>query len=178
MQTSAGSVVYRIREDGVYEVKLITTKSWKYTLPKGHYEDKDGTMEICAIRETKEEAGVEAEIQCFLGTAEWKLKSGDIKQVHIYLMKALKDGPVQDPDKEILKAEWKTLDEAIRLVDFPPMRKMLIYAVRALHAEKASSCTHCFHKDAVLLDWCENCLIEAKKSLELKYAKKALKRER
>ncbi len=175
MITSAGGVIYRVMEDGVYEVKLITTKSWRWSLPKGKLEINE-TIEACAIRECKEEAGVDVAIECFLGCVEWKLKSGDFKQVHIYLMKAIKDGQVNDPDKEILNAEWKTLDEAISLVDFPPMRKMLIYAVRSLHAEKASLCTHCFNEDAVLLDWCEDCLVEAKKHLELKYAKKALKR--
>lgn len=174
MQVSAGGVVYRVRDDGVIEVKLITTKSWKYSLPKGHVENNDST-EDTAIREVKEEAGVDASIETFLGTAEWKLRSGDFKTVYVYLMKLIKDGKVSDPDNEILKAEWKTLDEAVRLVDFPPMRKLLFYAIRYLDAEKASLCIHCFERSAVMLDWCEKCLIEGKKQLEKKFTKKALK---
>lgn len=174
MQVSAGGVVYRIMNDGVIEVKLITTKSWKFSLPKGHVEEGD-SVEDTAIREVKEEAGVTASIETFLGTAEWKLRSGDTKIVYIYLMKTIKDGKVEDPDNEILKAEWKTLDDAVRLVDFPPMRKLLFYAIRQLDAEKASLCIHCFKRDAILLDWCENCLVESKKQLEKKHTKKALK---
>lgn len=174
MQVSAGGVVYRVRTDGVIEVKLITKKSWKYSLPKGHVEQGD-SLEDTAIREVKEEAGVDAAIETFLGTAEWKLRSGDTKIVYIYLMKLLKDGKVNDPDNEILKAEWKTLDEAVRLVDFPPMRKLLFCAIRHLDAEKASVCIHCFERPAILLDWCENCLIEGKKQLEKKHIKKALR---
>ncbi len=174
MQVSAGGVVYRVRDDGVIEVKLITTKSWRHSLPKGHVENSDST-EDTAIREDKEEAGVDAEIEAFLGTAEWKLRSGDMKTVYIYLMKLVKDGKVNDPDNEILKAEWKTLDEAVRLVDFPPMRKLLINAVRHLDAEKATLCTHCFEKTAILFDWCESCLMDGKKQLEKKHIKKALK---
>lgn len=176
MQVSAGGVVYRTRDDGVIEVKLITTKSWKFSLPKGHVEQNDST-EDTAIREVKEEAGVDAKIEAFLGTAEWKLRSGDTKTVYIYLMKCIKDGKVNDPDREIIKAEWKTLDEAVRLVDFPPMRKLLFYAVRHLDAEKASLCTHCFEKAAILLDWCEVCLGDGKKQLEKKVIKKALKKD-
>jgi 8-oxo-dGTP pyrophosphatase MutT (NUDIX family) len=176
MQVSAGGVVYRIRDDGVIEVKLITTKSWKFSLPKGHVEQGD-SVEDTAIREVKEEAGVDAKIEMLLGTAEWKLRSGDTKTVYIYLMKLIKDGKVNDPDNEILKAEWKTLDEAVHLVDFPPMRKLLFYAIRQLNAEKASLCTHCFGRTAVLLDWCEPCLIDGKKQLEKKVIKKALKKE-
>jgi len=176
MQVSAGGVVYRIRSDGVIEVKLITTKSWRHSLPKGHVENNE-SVEDAAIREVKEEAGADAQIETFLGTAEWKLRSGDTKTVYIYLMKLLKDGKINDPDNEILKAEWKTLDEAVRLVDFPPMRKLLFYAIRHLDAEKASRCTHCFEKTAVLLDWCEICLDNGKKHLEKKFTKKALKKE-
>lgn len=176
MQVSAGGVVYRVRDDGVIEVKLITTKSWKFSLPKGHVENND-SVEDTAVREVKEEAGVDAKVEAFLGTAEWKLRSGDTKTVYIYLMKCLKDGKVQDPDGEIIKAEWKTLDEAVRLVDFPPMRKLLFYAVRHLDAEKASHCTHCFERTAVMLDWCESCLEDGKKQLEKKVVKKALKKD-
>lgn len=175
MQVSAGGVVYRIKTDGVIEVKLITTKSWKFSLPKGHVEQGDST-EDTAVREVKEEAGVDAEIEAFLGTAEWKLRSGDSKTVYIYLMKCLKDGKVNDPDGEIIKAEWKTLDEAVRLVDFLPMRKHLINAVRHLDAEKTSLCTHCFERNAILLDWCETCLTDGKNQLEKKHIKKALKK--
>lgn len=174
MQISSGGVVYRIRDDGVIEVKLITTKSWKYSLPKGHVENNE-SVEDTAIREVKEEAGVDAKIETFLGTAEWKLRSGDLKKVYIYLMKLIKDGEIDDPDKEILKAEWKTLDEAVRLVDFLPMRKLLFYAIRFLDAEKASLCIHCFERSAILLDWCEECLNEGKKQVEKKFIKKALK---
>lgn len=174
MQISAGGVVYRITDDGVIEIKLITTKSWKYSLPKGRVENNDST-EDTAIREVKEEAGVDAKIEAFLGTAEWKLRSGDNKRVYIYLMKLIKDGKVNDPDNEILKAEWKTLDDAVRLVDFPPMRKLLYYAVRYLDAEKACLCTHCFKSPAILLDWCESCLNDGKIQLEKKTTKKALK---
>lgn len=176
MQISAGGVVYRIKNDGVIEVKLITTKAWKFTLPKGHVEQNDST-EDTAIREVKEEAGVDAKIEAFLGTAEWKLRSGDTKIVYIYLMKCIKDGKVNDPDNEILKAEWKTLDEAVQLVDFPPMRKLLFYAIRHLDAEKTSICTHCFKKQAILFDWCDACLVLGKKQLEKKVVKKALKKD-
>ena len=175
MQISAGGVVYRIKDNGVIEVKLITTKAWKYSLPKGHVENNEST-EDTAVREVKEEAGVDAKIEAFLGTAEWKLRNGELKTVYIYLMKLIKDGEVNDPDNEILKAEWKTLDDAERLVDFPPMRKLLIYAIRHLDAKKAHLCTHCFNKAAILIDWCEDCLVAAKKQLEKKHIKKALKK--
>jgi 8-oxo-dGTP pyrophosphatase MutT (NUDIX family) len=175
---SAGGVVYRIKDNGIIEVKLITTKNWRYSLPKGRVEGKlenKESLELTAQREVREESGVKAVIEDYLGEAQWKIRSGDLKVVHIFLMKCVEDGPPNDPDKEILKAEWKTLDDAIRLVDFPPMRKMLILAVRLLDAEKASLCTHCFDRSSILLDWCETCLIEGKEHLEKKHTKRALK---
>lgn len=176
-QTSAGGVVYRIREDGVIEVKLIFTKAWKNgSLPKGHVEGTE-SLELTALREVREESGVDATIEDYLGEASWKLRSGDTKNVHIFLMKCINDGEPNDPDNEITKAEWRSLDEAIRLVDFLPMRKLLIYAVRFLNAEKASLCTHCFEQTAILLDWCEDCLTRAKTQLEKKHIKDGLKKK-
>jgi 8-oxo-dGTP pyrophosphatase MutT (NUDIX family) len=172
---SAGGVVWKTGDNGEIEVKLITTRGRHFGLPKGRLEAGE-SIEHAAIREVKEEAGVEATIETYLGVAEWKMRNGDIKTVHIYLMRLEIDGPVNDPDNEVLHAEWKPIDEAIRLVDFPPMRKMLIYAVKALNAEKANQCAHCFDRQAMFLDWCEECLIEAKINLERKHTKKALKK--
>jgi 8-oxo-dGTP pyrophosphatase MutT (NUDIX family) len=171
---ASGGIVYRVNVNAI-EVKLILTHKNRWSLPKGRLELNE-TIEQAAIREIKEECGVEAKLLKLLGIPEWQMRNGDTKIVHIYLAECVSDNEFNDPDKEILKAEWKTLDEAVRLVDFPPMRKMLIYAARVLDAEKASSCTHCFNTDAILLDWCELCLVEAKKHLELRDAKKALKK--
>lgn len=174
MQISSGGIVYRIRNDGIFEIKLITTKSWKYSLPKGHVENND-SVEDTAIREVKEEAGIDASIVSYIGSAEWKLRSGDNKIVYIYLMKCILDGSPNDPDNEIIKSEWHSLHDAIRLVDFPPMRKLIIKAARLLSSETISLCVHCFNKTAIFIDWCEDCLIEAKNHLEKKHIKSALK---
>lgn len=127
---SAGGIVYRIKNSSV-EVKLITTKRWPFSFPKGRVE-KGECLEDCAIRETKEEAGADAKIEAFLGTAKWRLKDGGNKVVHMYLMKLVKDGKVADPDNEIIKARWKPIDEAMELVDFPPMNKLLVKAAKLI----------------------------------------------
>ena len=131
---SAGGVVYRVK-NGATEIKLITTKNWSYTIPKGRIE-KDEHLEECAIREVREESGVKATIEDYLGTAQWKLKSGKRKVVYVYLMKCVKDGKTNDPDNETIKTEWKPIDEAIELVEFPPMRKLLLLAAKRLGKNK------------------------------------------
>lgn len=172
---SAGGVVYKIENDVVY-VKLITTKAWKYSLPKGRIENNED-MEACAIREVLEESGVEANIETFLGTAEWKIKN-DKKTVYIYLMKTIKDGQPNDPDNEIIKCEWKSINEAIKLVENPPMRKLLIYAAKYLDATKLHLCVNCFEVPSALLDWCEECLSFGKKQAEKKIFKEALEKKK
>ena len=168
---SAGGVVYRI-SNGNYEIKLITTKAWKYTLPKGRVENSD-SVEDTAIREVKEEAGVDATIDASLGSIEWKIRSGaGVKTVFLFLMKCINDGPVNDPDNEILSAEWKSLDEAIELVDFPPMKKIVISAARLLDSKKSHLCAHCFNEEFIFLNWCKSCLIEAQDALEKRHIKK------
>lgn len=131
-QISAGGIVYKRNKNNIIEVKLIFTKKWRNgSLPKGKIENNE-SFELCALREVQEESGVIAEIEDYLGEIGWKLKSGDDKIVHVFLMKCVKDGQPNDPDNEIIKAEWKTIDEAINTIDFIPVKNILLLAWKKL----------------------------------------------
>lgn len=170
LEMSAGGVVYRVVND-VIEVKLITTKNWKYNFPKGHVEHGE-SIESAALREVLEEAGCEAAIELFLGESEWQLRDGGYKRVYMYLMKLVKDGSTNDPDNEIISACWVPINHAINLVSFPPMKKFLFYAIRHLDNEKRELCVNCFDNNAVLFDWCKSCLERGKNYLESSLSKK------
>lgn len=127
---SAGGIVWR-KTDKEFQVKLIYTSKKYWTLPKGRVEENED-IKKAAIREVWEESGVQAKIDLFVGNAEWKLKSGETKIVHLYLMELIKDGEPNDPDGESVRAEWKSLHEAIVLVDFPPLRNILVDVITIL----------------------------------------------
>jgi 8-oxo-dGTP pyrophosphatase MutT (NUDIX family) len=119
-EVSAGGVVYK-KDDGKIFILLINPKSRDFgppenfwSFPKGK-QDKDGEdLKQVAVREVREEGGVNAEIEAELGYVKyfrnWK---GDeaIKFVTYFLMKYL-DGDPKDHDEEIADANWFELEEA------------------------------------------------------------------
>lgn len=60
-QLSAGGVVCRRNPDGQLEVALIATEDGRWSLPKGLVE-KGEPLEETALREVREETGLEAQI--------------------------------------------------------------------------------------------------------------------
>ena len=74
--THAGGIAYRVVE-GLPQYLIVTAKKnpEHWVLPKGHIEPGE-TPEAAAIREVREETGVEAKITGLVGAVEFEL-AGD-----------------------------------------------------------------------------------------------------
>src|SRR4028119_324791 len=85
---SSGGVVLSVR-DGVTHVALIATRNkTRWGLPKGAVSEGE-TSEAAALREVREETGLEARIVRPLDTIEYFFRAGDTliqKRVDFYLM--------------------------------------------------------------------------------------------
>lgn len=129
-QTSAGGVAIRVN-DSKTEVAIIQTAAEKrWQLPKGIV-DPGETPEQAAIREVREEAGINCEIVSKLDTIEyWFVASYDgerkryHKNVHFFQMKYL-DGNVADHDHEVSEARWVGIDEAVEMLAFESERELI-----------------------------------------------------
>jgi 8-oxo-dGTP diphosphatase len=115
-EISAGGLVYK-KEDGQIFVLLImpsgqtANKDKVWTLPKGHL-DKD-KAEDAAVREVREEAGVEAKIVENLGSYKYTFVwEGEniFKIVTYYLMEYVSGNP-KDHDWEVEESKWFELEE-------------------------------------------------------------------
>jgi 8-oxo-dGTP pyrophosphatase MutT (NUDIX family) len=123
-QISAGGVAFRSTAESAVEVSLIAVgEKLRWQLPKGTIEPGEAP-EAAALREVREEAGIEASIVEPLDVIEyWYV--GDSrgrrvrfhKQVHFYLMKYQR-GDVADHDDEVRDARWFAIDEAIERLAF------------------------------------------------------------
>ena len=136
-EVSAGGVVFRPRDDDGFDVALIRTHEGRWQLPKGWIED-DEPMERTAVREVREEAGVDAELVGPLDTIEyWYTSRYDAeparvhKLVHFFLLRYLA-GSTDDHDHEVTEARWVDMGEAERMLAFKDERRIVALARDAL----------------------------------------------
>ena len=126
-QVSAGGVAFRW-QDSEPEMVIVSVKpKMRWQLPKGIV-DPGETPEITAVREVREEAGVETDLLALIETVEYwyrALKYGKPvryhKFVHFYLLQ-YRGGDVSDHDHEIEEAHWVRFEEAIEMLAFKTER--------------------------------------------------------
>lgn len=138
-EVSAGGVVFREGGSGAWEVALIRTHEGRWQLPKGWVEP-DEPMERTAVREVREEAGVDAEVVGPIDRIEYWYKSTYDpepvrvhKFVHFFLLRYLR-GSTDDHDHEVQEARFVEIGEALRMLAFPTERKIVERARDALEA--------------------------------------------
>jgi len=133
-QVSSGGVAFR-RRDGNIEVAIVSVGDQnRWQLPKGIVEPGEAP-EITAVREVREEAGVDATLVAPLESIEyWYVASAERvryhKWVHFFLLE-YERGDVQDHDWEVNEARWVPIDTAMEMLAFKSEREVVAKA-RAL----------------------------------------------
>jgi 8-oxo-dGTP pyrophosphatase MutT (NUDIX family) len=128
---SAGGVVVR---DGRCIVIVPTRRaadgSKVLALPKGH-PDGDESAADAALREVREETGVESTLVEKLGDIRyWYMRGGRrISKVVSFFLFDYVSGELDDHDHEVERAEWMALEDAARELTYKGERDM---AARAL----------------------------------------------
>lgn len=129
-QTSAGGVAFRRGTNGV-EVALVCMKpKRRWQLPKGIV-DPGETPEETAVREVREEAGIETNLLGPIETVEYwyvgRRGGGRVrfhKRVHFFLL-AYRSGDVTDHDREVEEARWVPVAEAEAMLAFENERAVV-----------------------------------------------------
>lgn len=136
-EISAGGVVFRPRGRGGFEVALILTHEGRWQLPKGWVEAGEA-HERTAVREVREETGLDAEVVGPLDTIEyWYNSTYDPeparvhKFVHMFLLRCT-GGSTDDHDDEVLEAQWVEIGEAQERLAFKDERRLMAMAQAAL----------------------------------------------
>ena len=135
-EVSAGGVVYR-REDGDLEVLLAARRTRRgdlaWGLAKGGIEPEE-SIEDAAVREVREETGIEAVIEDSLGETRYFYIWDDVrvrKVVHFFLMRAV-GGDTQDHDDEMEDVRWFPLTRALKRAAYKGEREVLSRAAERL----------------------------------------------
>ena len=129
-QVSAGGVVFRGERDRVEVVIVSVGGQNRWQLPKGLV-DAGEKPEITAVREAREEAGVDSEVVQHLETIEYWFAGLDggqrvrfHKHVHFYLLRYLA-GDTINHDWEVNEARWVPIEDATRQLTFDSERRVM-----------------------------------------------------
>lgn len=121
---SSGGVIFRI-VDEQFEVALISTKN-HWSLPKGLVEKGETTKET-ALREVREETGLEGETVRKIGKINYSFMSARkhySKTVHFYLLRYTR-GSVHNHDYEVDRVKWFPLSEAMQALIYTSEKRIL-----------------------------------------------------
>jgi 8-oxo-dGTP pyrophosphatase MutT (NUDIX family) len=133
---SAGGVVVRDGECVVIvPARLAADGSKVLALPKGHPE-RDESAADAALREVREEAGVESRLVEKLGDVRyWYMRDGQriAKVVSFFLLQYV-SGEVEDHDREVERARWIALEDAARELTYPGERDMVTRALSRMRS--------------------------------------------
>lgn len=124
--THAGAVVYRPASAGPEFLLVEASRSRDWVVPKGHV-DPGETPAEAAVREVREEAGVEGRLGPSLGTQEIRVH-GKKARVAWWLLRAERDAP----SGEGRGKRWCALEEALAAVRHESLRDLLRRAASRL----------------------------------------------
>jgi 8-oxo-dGTP pyrophosphatase MutT (NUDIX family) len=111
---------------GRIDAKDASRERLLWSLPKGHIEEGE-TPEQAAIREVREETGIESEISKSLGVIDfWFMASGKRihKTVHHFLFKEV-GGSIAPQVSEVDDVRWFPLDEIVSKLAYPDEKKLI-----------------------------------------------------
>lgn len=126
LPTHAGGIVYRLKQDLEFLIVQSSTDRDHWVLPKGHIIPGE-TPEMAAVREIREEAGVEAEVLSTLGRSTYR-HAGETVRILYFLMKYNASTKAQE-DREVL---WCSYERAATTLSFDDARRLLQKALSAI----------------------------------------------
>lgn len=136
---SAGGVVVRATADGPQCVVIVPSRpaasgAKVLALPKGHPDGDESAVEA-ALREVREETGVEAHLVERLGDVRyWYQRDGRriVKVVAFFLLEHDAGDPERHVDHEIDAARWMPLEQAARELTHAGEREIATLALSRL----------------------------------------------
>ena len=137
--TSAGGVVHRLI-DGRVQIALVHRRApVLWALPKGT-PDAGETIEETALRETREETGLEVEIESRLQSIRYFFVRGTTrfhKTVHFFLMRPI-GGSLDAHDAEFDEVRWTDLSEARAIMSHATERSVVEEAAALIEGGRGS----------------------------------------
>jgi 8-oxo-dGTP pyrophosphatase MutT (NUDIX family) len=139
-QISAGGVAFRWQDSNLEIAIVCVRPKLRWQLPKGIV-DPGESPAMTAVREVKEEAGIETELIKLIETIEYwyrSVKNGKPvrfhKFVHFYLLEYT-GGDVLNHDHEVEESRWVSFDNAVEMLAFENEREVVVKAQEMITAK-------------------------------------------
>ena len=135
-EISAGGVIFK-KENNDISVAIIRVGN-RYALPKGLVE-KGESLEHTAVREVKEETGLEGKLLGLIDKIDywffWKNEKGEKvrhhKKVYFYLLEFVK-GSTEKHDFEVDEVLWLSPGEALEKLSYKSEKEILKKAIQKI----------------------------------------------
>ena len=129
----AGGVVFK-SQGTTYLVLLVRAKKnpQVWIFPKGHIEDGETAREA-AVRETREEAGVDGRVVDHIAPMQFESARG-LVEVEYYLLEWTDDVPASEERERT----WSSVEEALALLEFDGAKNLLQSAIQKWNEDRAS----------------------------------------
>jgi len=135
-QFSAGGVVYKKENSKLYILVSQHSGHHGWVFPKGLIGDKveNEGKEVTALREVKEETGVNGKIiQPLKPVIFWFMMDGEkIKKTVYYFLMEYLSGDINDHDWEMENVEWLEADDVEKRLTYPSDKKVWLEAQKLL----------------------------------------------
>jgi len=136
-QVSSGGVAFRNCGKHVQVALISVGEARRWQLPKGTVE-KDETNEAAAVREVREETGIQTEVVSQIDRIEyWFYTSAAGKRtrhhkfVYFFLLRAL-SGDIRNHDHEVNESQWVEINAALKMLKFENEKRILRRAKEAI----------------------------------------------
>ncbi len=115
-------------------ILLLRKYNGDWVLPKGRVE-KDEQIQEAALREVREETGVDAQVERYLGEIHYTYKENwdetnrIHKTVHWYMMKSRNMDTVPQKEEGFVEAKYVHMDKAVEIAKYHDEREIIKVAV-------------------------------------------------
>jgi len=116
-EKSCGAIVYRHHRNRILILLIKHIKGGHWAFPKGHIEDNE-TEEETALREVKEETGIDVIIEPNFKESICYNPKKDIKKEVVYFLANAKHNNVKMQQEEISDVKWVEIDKCFELLTY------------------------------------------------------------
>jgi 8-oxo-dGTP pyrophosphatase MutT (NUDIX family) len=149
VEISAGGIVYKKQDGRVFILMIMPaprqdvtkTSDFKpvWTFPKGWVGDHgDEKLTETAVREVKEEGGVDAAIISKLGQVKYffKWEGQNVFKIVYWFLMEYKDGDPSEHDSEVAESAWVPIEEAAAKLAYPTDKQTFKKAQAIIESNK------------------------------------------